>query len=133
MIDLITTARAVFFHPPGFIWHCEPALGAPRKLTKGCEKPSELGNLVVVTAETAPLIFQKPEVPERPKTKGKKLRPVSWAAPFFLGGDGDAPSWRVGKKPGWPMTDLRIISWTPITWTIGHLVNHHTPSFKITT
>ncbi|CAK9008717.1 unnamed protein product [Durusdinium trenchii] len=45
------------------------------KLTKGCEKPSELGNLVVVTAETAPLIFQKPEVPERPKTKGKKLRP----------------------------------------------------------
>eukprot|EP00435_Cladocopium_sp_Y103_P053720 s2852_g17.t1 len=40
------------------------------KATKG-PKPSELSNLTMVTAETAPLLFQKPEVPDRSKQKKK--------------------------------------------------------------
>ena len=42
-----------------------------RTAPKVSQKPSELSNLTMVTAETAPLLFQKPEVPDRSKQKKK--------------------------------------------------------------
>eukprot|EP00438_Fugacium_kawagutii_P032727 Skav229147 [mRNA] locus=scaffold1875:242981:245351:+ [translate_table: standard] len=43
-----------------------------QKSFKKDQKPSELSNLAMVTAETAPLLFQKPEVPERTSKQKKK-------------------------------------------------------------
>jgi len=49
------------------------------KVTKKCVKPDELNGLTLVTAETAPLIFQKPEVPERTSRQKKKSEKVDKA------------------------------------------------------
>ena len=49
------------------------------KVTKKCVKPDELNGLNLVTAETAPLLFQKPEVPERTSRQKKKSEKVDRA------------------------------------------------------